>query len=93
MIDLLDAAKDKLGCVTDSELAFALGVSASRISNYRNGRALPNAWMARRIAGVLKTQAVEVLARIRRERERRQRAVKTERSRHVNANTDKKPKD
>ena len=75
MIDLLDAAKDRLDCATDSELALALGVSASRICNYRKGRALPNAWMARRIARVLKTQAVEVLLRIRGERERRQRLI------------------
>lgn len=73
MIDLLDEAKDKLDCASDSELASALGVSASRICNYRKGRALPNAWMARRIARVLKAQAVEVLLRIRGERERRQR--------------------
>ncbi len=75
MIDLLDAAKHKLDCATDSELALALGVSASRICNYRKGRALPNAWMTRRIARVLKSRAVEVLLRIRREREQRRQSL------------------
>lgn len=51
---LLDAVKGALDCATDSELADALGVGASRICNYRKRRTLPNLWMARVIARALK---------------------------------------
>ena len=54
---LLDAAKDKLACTTDTEMADVLGVGASRICRYRKGRSVPNRWMARRIAAVLKQDA------------------------------------
>lgn len=70
---LLDAAKAKLDCATDSELASALGVRASRICNYRKGRALPNAWMARRIARALKARPGDVMLHIHRVRKQRRR--------------------
>lgn len=73
MDDLLDAAKVALDCANDSELADALGVSASRICNYRKGRTLPNLWMARRLARILRVAPAEVITRIRREKEARQR--------------------
>ena len=65
MNELLDAAKDKLDCATDSELANALGVGPSRICNYRKGRTLPNTWMARRIARALRASSADIVARIR----------------------------
>ena len=78
---LLDAVKDALDCATDSELADALGVGASRICNYRKGRTLPNLWMARVIARALKMPAATVIASIRRERElRRRREVRHRRA-------------
>jgi len=61
---LLDAAKDKLACATDTELADVLGVGVSRICNYRKGRAIPNRWMARRIAHVLKLEPATVVLAI-----------------------------
>jgi DNA-binding XRE family transcriptional regulator len=71
MNELLDAAKAKLDCATDSELAQALGVGPSRSCNYRKGRTLPNIWMARRIARALRLSPAAVVTLIRRERELR----------------------
>ena len=65
MNELLDAVKDTLDCANDSELADALGVSATRICNYRKGRNFPNHWMARRIARALNAPWAEVVALIR----------------------------
>ncbi len=65
---LLDSAKHALDCANDSELAKALGVGATRICNYRKGRALPNPPMARRIAQVLDVPAASVVATIRRQK-------------------------
>ena len=64
MNELLNAAKERLDCATDSELADALGVGPSRICNYRKGRTLPNTWMARRLASVLKASPGAVVAYI-----------------------------
>jgi len=63
---LLDETKNKLDCATDTDLAESLGVGASRICNYRKGRTLPNAWMARRIGRVLDVPPAEIVAAIRR---------------------------
>lgn len=65
---LLDIAKRALDCANDSELANALDVGATRICNYRKGRALPNAAMARRIAHALDVPASWVTATIRRQK-------------------------
>lgn len=62
---LLDETKNKLDCATDTDLAASLGVGASRICNYRKGRTLPNAWMARRIAQALEVAPTEIVAAIR----------------------------
>ena len=68
---LLDAARDALDCVNDSELADALGVGAARISNYRKGRSLPNPVMARHLARVVKLPPGVVVAAMRRQKELR----------------------
>ena len=65
---LLDEAKRKLDCANDAELADALEVYPSRISNYRRGNTLPNAWMTRRIARVLDVSPGYVVAVLRRQR-------------------------
>ncbi|HZS66834.1 MAG TPA: helix-turn-helix transcriptional regulator [Burkholderiales bacterium] len=69
----LDAAKSELGCETDASLAARFGVVHSRISHYRNGKALPNLQLARRIARALKLRPAKVIDDIRRERARRRR--------------------
>lgn len=65
---LLDSTQHALDCANDSELAAALGVGATRICNYRKGRALPNPPMARRIAQALNVPARSVVATIRRQK-------------------------
>lgn len=65
---LLDAARDALDCVNDSELADALGVGAARISNYRKGRSVPNPVMARHLARVVKLPPGVVVAALRRQK-------------------------
>ena len=70
---MLDAAKAALDCATDSELAEALGVGASRICNYRKGRTIPNLWMARRLAYTLKIPPAKLILALRRERKLRSR--------------------
>jgi len=72
--EYLDAAKSELGCGTDSELAARLGVVHSRISHYRNGKALPNIHLARRIARALKMTSAKVIDDIRKEKARRKRS-------------------
>jgi transcriptional regulator with XRE-family HTH domain len=67
----LDAARSELGCGTDAALAARLGVVHSRISHYRNGKALPNIHLARRIARALKLRPAKVIDDIRREKARR----------------------
>jgi transcriptional regulator with XRE-family HTH domain len=69
----LDAARSELGCGTDAALAARLGVVHSRISHYRNGKALPNIHLARRIARALKLRPAKVIDDIRREKARRER--------------------
>lgn len=69
----LDAAKSELGCDTDAELAARFGVAQSRISHYRNGKALPNIDFARRIARAARLRPAKVIGDIRREKARRKR--------------------
>jgi transcriptional regulator with XRE-family HTH domain len=69
----LDAAKSELGCASDAALAARFGVVQSRISHYRNGKALPNIELARRIAHALKLRPAKVIDDIRREKARRRR--------------------
>lgn len=71
--DYLDAAKSALGCETDAALAARFGVVHSRISHYRNGKAMPNIDLARRIARALKLRPSKVIDDLRREKARRKR--------------------
>lgn len=71
--EYLDAAKSELRCETDAALAARFGVAHSRISHYRNGKALPNIDLARRIARALKLRPAKVIDDIRREKARRKR--------------------
>ena len=65
MNELLDALKDSLDCATDADLARALCILQSRISNYRKGRCLPEIALARRMARILKLRPAILIARIR----------------------------
>lgn len=49
---LLDACKVAAGAGSDNQLAAALGVGRSAISNYRHGRALPDPVVCATIAGL-----------------------------------------
>ncbi len=69
--EYLDAAKSELGCKTDAALAARFGVVQSRISHYRNGKALPNIQFARRIALALKMTPAKVIDDLRKEKARR----------------------
>ena len=71
--EYLDAAKSELGCDTDAALAARFGVVHSRISHYRNGRALPNNELARRIAQAVRLRPAKVIDDIRKEKARRKR--------------------
>ena len=71
--EYLDAAKSELGCKTDAALAVRFGVVHSRISHYRNGKALPNIQLARRLALALKMTPAKVIDDIRKEKARRKR--------------------
>ena len=73
--EYLDTVKSALGCRTDAQLAECLGVVQSRISHYRNGKALPNVHMARRIASALNIPAATLISDIRKEKARRARRL------------------
>jgi len=64
----LDTAKTALRCRTDQELAARFGVGQSRLTNYRQGRFLPNIEMARTIARVLNIPPRIFVTEIRREK-------------------------
>lgn len=58
---LLDRAKASTGAVTDGDLAKRLGVKPSAVSNYRHGRALPDAVVCATLAGLTGEPLARVL--------------------------------
>lgn len=58
---LLDACKIASGATSDNQLATALGVGRSAISNYRHGRALPDTVVCATIAGLSGVPLARVL--------------------------------
>lgn len=58
---LLDKAKKLCGVVTDKDLATALGVTPSAVTNYRKGRALPDAVTCATLAGLTGEPLAKVL--------------------------------
>ena len=66
--EYLDVAKSALGCGTDAELAYCLGVVPSRISHYRHAKYFPNLHMARLIARALNLSPAMLISDIRKEK-------------------------
>lgn len=58
---LLDRAKETTGVKTDGELAGKLGVKPSAVSNYRHGRAQPDAVTCATLAGLTGEPLAKVL--------------------------------
>ena len=58
---LLDQCKDAANATSDNQLAAALGVGRSTISNYRHGRALPDTVVCATIAGLSGQPLAKVL--------------------------------
>lgn len=58
---LLDKAKQLCGVTTDKDLAAALGVTPSAVTNYRKGRALPDTVTCATLAGLTGEPLAKVL--------------------------------
>lgn len=68
-IEFLDAAKEKLGLRTDSELSEALGTSRARIGHYRTGIRKPDEYICFQIAEILNVEPQAVISAVRAEGE------------------------
>jgi transcriptional regulator with XRE-family HTH domain len=66
--DVLDAALVKIGKDSDRQLAIAMGVTASSLSNWRSRRSTPDAYALMELQKILKIDAREILAIIESER-------------------------
>lgn len=60
--DLINAAGSSTGCKTDYKLAQVLEIPTQRLSDYRSGKRMPDAYACTRIAQVLKRDPLEIIA-------------------------------
>lgn len=67
-IELLDLAKKRQGDVTDYRISKLLGLTPTRISNYRVGRSRPENPVAMRLAELAGVDPVEAVAAVNIER-------------------------
>ncbi|MHB0991635.1 MAG: hypothetical protein ACYC0M_10205 [Burkholderiales bacterium] len=70
VIDLLEKVKQKTGATTDYKLSKLLEISDARISDYRNGKRIPDAYACTRIALALEMEPMEIIAEIEAETEK-----------------------
>lgn len=64
MSKVLDEAKEKLGVASDYGLAKKLGIPNPRISEYRSGKATPDAYSCARLADALGVDPLALLAQV-----------------------------
>lgn len=64
MSKVLDEAKEKLGVGSDYGLAKKLGIPNPRISEYRSGKATPDAYACARLADALGVDPLALLAQV-----------------------------
>lgn len=64
MSKVLDEAKEKLGVESDYGLAKKLGIPNPRISEYRSGKATPDAYACARLADALGVDPLALLAQV-----------------------------
>jgi transcriptional regulator with XRE-family HTH domain len=64
MPKVIDKAKEKLGVESDYALAKKLDIPNPRISEYRSGKARPDAYACARLAEVLDMDPFELLAQV-----------------------------
>lgn len=61
---LVDAARSSTGSTTDYKLAQALEIPTQRISDYRSGKRIPDAYACTRLAQALKRDPLEIIAMV-----------------------------
>lgn len=64
MSKVLDEAKEKLGVESDYGLAKKLGIPNPRISEYRSGKATPDAYACAKLADALGVDPLALLAQV-----------------------------
>lgn len=70
VIDLLEKVKAKTGATTDYKLSKVLEISDARISDYRSGKRIPDAYACTKIALALEMEPIEIIAEIEAETEK-----------------------
>ena len=70
MAKVIDEAKEKLGVESDYSLAKRLEIPNPRISEYRSGKARPDAYACARLAEILEMDPFELLAQVEAETEK-----------------------
>jgi predicted transcriptional regulator len=76
-VQMLDAARQRLGDVSDYRLAKVLGVNPNAVSNYRVGRSCPSNPIAMRLAALAGVDGLEAVVAVNIER------AQTPEDRHV----------
>lgn len=60
--NLLDQCREKLGVPTDYKMAQEMKIKDARISDYRSGKRIPDAYACSKIAGVLEIDEMMLIA-------------------------------